>query len=64
VLAATDGRARQGSRDHAAGVRCPVAAGLHPGARKPPPRGGNGSLRPLPHAPVGPGTPARAAKTA
>src|SRR5439155_3226008 len=39
--------ARQGSRDHAAGVRYPVAAGLHRATRGPSPDGGNGSLRPL-----------------
>src|SRR5207249_1106877 len=27
----------------------PATAGLHTGARRPPPPGGNGSLRPLPH---------------
>jgi hypothetical protein len=26
---------RQGSPDHAAGVRCPIAAGLHPDAKTP-----------------------------
>src|SRR2546427_3302562 len=39
----------EGSPDHAARVRCSAAAGLHPGARRPPPPGGNGSLRPRPH---------------
>jgi len=48
------GHVRQGSRDHAARVRYPVAAGLHPEPRGPSPAGGNGSLRPLPHAPDGP----------
>src|SRR5439155_438975 len=33
---------RQGSRDHAARVRCPGAAGLHLAARGPSPVGGNG----------------------
>src|SRR5439155_16298228 len=46
--AAEGGGRREGSRDHAARVRCPVAAGLHPGAMHPTPLGGNGSLRPLP----------------
>ena len=41
--AGADGHARQGSRDHAACVRCSVAAGLHQGARGPSPVGGNGS---------------------
>src|SRR5207247_364059 len=40
---------RQGSRDHAARVRCPVAAGLHLAARGPSPVGGNGSRRPPAH---------------
>src|SRR6266705_1080153 len=43
------GRGRGGGReDHAACVRCPVAAGLHLGALRPPPHSGNGSLRPPP----------------
>src|SRR5438445_706974 len=45
---ASAGRGR-GRDDHAARVRCSAAAGLHPGARRPPPPGGNGSLRPRPH---------------
>src|SRR5207249_12277044 len=48
-----DGHARQGSRDHAARVLCPVVAGLHLGPRGPLPVGGNGSLPPLARAPVG-----------
>src|SRR5206468_944624 len=36
----------RGSRDHAARVRCPVAAGLHPSTRGALRVGGNGSLRP------------------
>src|SRR6185503_8169805 len=39
-----------GQEDHAARVRFSDAAGLHPGAIRPPPPGGNGSLRPHPHA--------------
>src|SRR6266849_10314426 len=37
------GRVREGSPDHAARVRCSGAAGLHLGASRPPPLGGNGS---------------------
>jgi len=39
----------EGSRDHAARVRCPGAAGLHPGSPRPLPVAGNGSRRPLSH---------------
>ena len=35
VTLAAGGRVRQGARDHAARVRCPAAASLHPGARGP-----------------------------
>src|SRR2546426_11858033 len=37
-----------GREDHAARVRMPIAAGLHPGTLRPPPLAGNGSLRPPP----------------
>ena len=41
-------RTRQGPWDHAARVRYPVAAGLHPGAQGPSPPGENGApCRPL-----------------
>ncbi len=42
-----------GSRNHAARVRCPAVAGLHPGARGPMPDGGEGPRDPryLPNAP-------------
>jgi len=37
-------------QDHAARVRCPAAAGLHPGAGTPVARGaGTGPFRPQPH---------------
>jgi len=39
---------------HAARVRCPGAAGLHPGAPRPPPLGGNGSRDPPPDPPPHP----------
>ena len=41
----------EGSWDHAALLRCPAAAGLHPGERRPPTRGGNGSHDPSPRPP-------------
>ncbi len=49
---APGGRAREGSPDHAARLRCSAAAGLHPGARPPMVLGGNGSGRPLPRPPT------------
>src|SRR5881296_1221190 len=49
-VARGDGRGR-GRTDHAARVRCSAAAGLHPGARRPATRCGNGSFS-TPTAPV------------
>src|SRR5438132_1543962 len=45
------GACGRGPRGHAVRVRCPVVAGLHPAARGPLPRDGNGPRGPLSHAP-------------
>ena len=61
VEAREHGWARRGrgvSRDHAARVRCPGVAGLHPGTRGPTPVQGNGSRRHPPTPPRPPVPPA------
>jgi len=40
---------RQGSRRPRGTRALPHSSGLHPGAQRPSPLAGNGSLRPLPH---------------